>query len=224
MNIDMLNYDDIDTDNPTTRVPVCLVLDTSGSMTGEPIIQLNSGLKELYKYMYNDEECRYAAEIAIVTFGHGGVKVITNFNTIDYQSWEKLYAFGRTPMGEAVNTALDLLENRKKLYKENGITYYQPWMILITDGEPTDDISIACKRTRELIKNEKLCMYPIGVGSNVDYSRLKEFGVNEKYKLKGVDYSSLFKWLGMSISQTSVSKGKTSILDMEAGEWKDVIE
>ena len=41
-------------------------------------------------------------------------------------------------MGEAINTALDMIEERKASYREHGIAYYRPWAFLITDGEPND--------------------------------------------------------------------------------------
>lgn len=40
----LLRQEDL-AENPTTRVPVCLVLDVSGSMDGAPIAELQAGVK-----------------------------------------------------------------------------------------------------------------------------------------------------------------------------------
>ena len=55
--------------NPTARVPVCLCLDTSGSMGGMPIDELNEGVRLFYEAIREDETALYSAEVSIVTFG-----------------------------------------------------------------------------------------------------------------------------------------------------------
>ena len=99
--------------NPAARVAVCLVLDTSGSMSGAPIDELNKGVKLFIDAIKNDDIAKYAAEVAIVTFG-GDVEVYSDFQNIENFSFRDMYASGSTPMEEAVMQALDLLETRKK--------------------------------------------------------------------------------------------------------------
>ena len=76
-------------------------------------------------------------EVAIVTFG-GRVTRLVEFTTALEFDPPKLQVIGGTPMGEAISTALDMIEERKACYRENGIAYYRPWAFLITDGEPND--------------------------------------------------------------------------------------
>src|SRR5262245_41936413 len=123
--------------NPTARIPVCLCLDTSESMEGEPIAELNEGVRAFLDAIKSDEIARYAAEIAIVTFGDQASKLL-DFGGIERQEMPRLYASGLTPLGAGVSLALDLLESRKREYKSAGIDYYQPWLVLMTDGMPTD--------------------------------------------------------------------------------------
>ena len=145
----LLRLEDL-VNNPTARVPVCLCLDTSGSMDGQPIEELNEGVHLFYEAIKEDETALYSAEISIVTFG-GNAECIKDFSSLEIQpEAPKLSAYGMTPMGEAVNMALDLLEKRKEEYKDKGVDYYQPWLVLMTDGEPNGDaeeLSKAINRT-----------------------------------------------------------------------------
>ena len=96
--------------NPTARVPVCLCLDTSASMAGEAITELNKGIKLFYDAIRKDETAFYSAEISIVTFGTKA-KCVTDFSSLQVQTTPpKLKASGKTPMGEAVKLALNMLE------------------------------------------------------------------------------------------------------------------
>ena len=62
MSNDLLRLEDL-VNNPTARVPVCLCLDTSGSMQGDPIRELNGGVRFFYDAIRDDETALYAAEI-----------------------------------------------------------------------------------------------------------------------------------------------------------------
>lgn len=132
MSLNMLNskrnmivgFDDL-INNPTTRVPVILCLDVSGSMLGPSINELNEGVQQFYTAVRSDDMALYSAEIAVVTFG-ASVECIDNFSTLDTkEKLPELKAGGRTPMGEAVNLAMDMLEERKQMYKAGGVDYYQ---------------------------------------------------------------------------------------------------
>ena len=59
-----------------------------------------------------------------------------------------LIASGSTPMGEALERAIDRVAARKRRYKEAGVQYYRPWLLLITDGAPTDDWQSAAQSVR----------------------------------------------------------------------------
>ena len=123
-----------DPSNPDPRCACVLVLDTSGSMSGEPISQLNQGLVEFSKALQSDSVAQSRVEIAIVTFGPAQVK--QDFMPAHSFNPPTLNSGGDTPLGDALNLAMDILHTRKQLYKENGVPYYRPWVFLITDGAP----------------------------------------------------------------------------------------
>lgn len=215
----LLRLEDL-VNNPTARVPVCLCLDTSGSMDGAPINELNEGVKLFYDAIKEDETALYAAEVSIVTFG-GGVTCIEDFANVERQTnIPKLHATGGTPMGEAVNLALDLLEKRKAEYRDKGVDYYQPWLVLMTDGQPNgsnDELEQAIRTTNELVNNRKLTVFPIAIGDDADIDVLKSFSPKRQpLKLKGLMFREFFQWLSKSVSTTSQSTpGETIPLDVE---------
>lgn len=216
----LLRMEDL-VNNPTARVPVCLCLDVSSSMGGTPINELNQGVRLLYDSIKEDEVAMYSAELCIVTFGGNGAKCIEDFASLEMQPTPpRLTASGMTPMGEAVNMALDLLEQRKKEYKDKGVDYYQPWLVLMTDGEPNGDSSElerSIQRTVELVSSRKLTVFPIGIGPRADMSTLNKYSpTRAPLKLQGLKFKEFFSWLSKSVSKTSQSTpGESVKLDFE---------
>lgn len=192
-------------ENPTARVPICLVLDVSGSMEGEPIAELQSGVKMFFEAIRDDEVAQFAAEICIVTFGGTAQKVL-DFAAINRQDVPPLVASGMTPMGHAVSIALDLLEARKEDYQRAGVDYFQPWMVLMTDGEPTDDIGAAATRVANMISKRKLTVFPIAIGEAANLQSLARFSpARPPLRLKGLHFNAFFDWLSRSVSRASQS-------------------
>lgn len=200
----LLRQEDL-AENPTTRVPVCLVLDVSGSMEGDPIAELHSGVRMFFEAIREDDVAQFAAEICIVTFGGTAQKVL-DFSAISRQDVPPLVASGMTPMGHAVSIALDLLEARKEDYQRAGVDYFQPWMVLMTDGEPTDDIDEAVARVASLISKRKLSVFPIAIGEEANVQSLARFSpTRPPLRLKGLRFNEFFDWLSRSVSRISQS-------------------
>ena len=82
-------------ENPEPRCPCLLLLDTSGSMAGKPIAELNAGLRSFYEELQGDSLAVKRVEVALVSFGP--VRVISEFNTADFFLDPTLEAEGDTP-------------------------------------------------------------------------------------------------------------------------------
>lgn len=193
-------------DNPENRCPVILLLDTSGSMAGEPMRELNEGIRAFKEDVLKDTQATLSVEISIITFGEI-VNVIQDFVTVDEFEPPVLQANGRTPMGEAINQALDLLNQRKTVYKENGIGYYRPWIFLVTDGAPTDNWQMAAERVKET-ETEKGCLFFAVAVQGADMNTLKQIAPPERppVLLNGLDFRELFVWISNSMKRVSGGK------------------
>jgi len=192
-------------ENPTARVPICLVLDVSGSMSGAPISELNEGVKLFFDAIRADEVAQYAAEICVVTFGGAATKMV-DFMSIERQEVPTLDASGLTAMGAGITMALDLLEVRKEDYKRAGVDYYQPWMVVMTDGAPTDDITAAVARINALVTGKKLTVFPIAIGDGAEMATLATLSpTRPSLRLQGLNFREFFTWLSRSVSRVSQS-------------------
>jgi uncharacterized protein YegL len=155
--------------------------------------------------LQQDELASRRVEVAIVTFGCGGVQVAQDFVTAGQFNAPTLQSGGNTPMGEAINTALDLLQRRKEQYKTNGVPYYRPWVFMITDGGPTDPWQVSAERVKREEEKKGLSFFAVGVaGANM--SVLSQIAVRPPLTLDGLKFVELFIWLSQSQKRVSGSK------------------
>lgn len=191
-------------ENPEPRCPCVLLLDTSSSMYGEPIAALNQGLITFRNDLMKDPLARRRVELAVVTFDDK-VVVVQDFVTADQFRPPTLVAEGSTSMGGGIVKALDLVAARKATYKPNGIQGYRPWVFMITDGGPTDRVSVAKSRIESDEKNKHVIFFAVGVeGACMDL--LAKLSVRQPVKLTGLNFDALFLWLSRSTQAVSHSR------------------
>lgn len=214
-------------ENPENRCPVVLVLDTSASMRGRAIDELNAGIRIFHEQITNDEMASLRVETAIVTFG-GEVRMAQDFlASDDITGPPRLEAWGATPMGAAIDLGLKALEARKSVYRSHGIHYYRPWMFLITDGAPTDGLEwqLAAMRAQEADVTKRLAFFTVGVqGADMDILNDIASPTRPPLMLRGLRFRDLFHWLSASMRRVSVSQLNADVVRLPSVESWAVLE
>jgi len=206
-------------DNPEPRCPCLLLLDVSGSMQGQPITELNAGLTTFKDELAADALAMKRVEVGIVTFGP--VQIALPFQGAASFYPPALTAQGDTPMGAAIKQGLGLVHQRKAEYRANGISYYRPWIFLITDGGPTDEWRSAANAVREGEAAKSFAFFAIGIqGANMD--TLQQISVREPLRLDGLRFRDLFSWLSSSLGSVSRSTSSTEVPLQSPQGWASV--
>jgi uncharacterized protein YegL len=203
------NFGDWDNSNIKSyrKVPLCLVVDTSGSMmqkdgTDRPKIEeLNQNIMQLISFIRNDAKAARICDLSIIAFG-GNVSVISGYDSVDNIQFQPLKAQGATPMGEAVIKAVELLKIRRNYYRNNDIEHYKPIMLLMSDGAPTDEFQESAGLLSTMIQNKELKIFPVGIGKSFDANVLKMFSpLLEPKLIKDTSgFAMLFRLLSSSTS------------------------
>lgn len=203
--------------NPSPRIPICLCIDTSRSMSHYGRIEsIKEGILNLYNELNNDFQLSNSAEIAIVTFDNEA-EILENFETVSEKNLPDFKISGNTALGKGVNLSLDILEQRKNLYKENGIDYYQPWLIIMTDGasygEPKYILKQAQDRTFRLEYSKKLVVIPISIGHAAKKEELEKFTSKKEtvVGIEGAQFNKFFTFISRSVAQVVQSAGKANL-------------
>jgi uncharacterized protein YegL len=207
-------------ENPEPRCPCVLLLDVSASMLGSPIALLSAGLRRFAAELAADSMAAKRVEVAVITFGEtvsGG----SAFAPVHALAIPPLKARGETPMGAAIEAAIDLLRARKDEYRRNGISFFRPWIFLLTDGAPTDDWRAAAQRVAEGERTKAFSFFAVAVPP-ADVRVLGKISVRPPLQLHALRFADLFVWLSNSLRSVSASQtGREVALEdpTRRGQW-----
>ena len=202
------NNNDLDTMNPAPRCPVTLLLDTSSSMDGQPIQELNAALCQFIKETSEDEAASMSVELEVITFDDAA-NIVLPFTPISNvrRNSVQLNAYGMTSMGAALGLAKTELETRRRMYRNSGISSYRPWVILMTDGGPNDNWRNTADQMRKLAEAGKITYIGIEIGNCADHGTMCQILPADPgpVKLQGLKFKQFFKWLTDSLKSISSS-------------------
>jgi uncharacterized protein YegL len=211
--------------NTDQKCPVVLLLDTSGSMGEEvngviAMNQLNDALKSLHEEILSDPILSQRLEVGIVCFDDEA-RVEKPIDLISAESsFPELQPGGTTNVVSGVNKAIEIIEERKAFYKSNNEAYYRPFIVLFTDGEPTnsdDEIETLDAQIQQMSDNKKFIFLPFGVGE-ADMQLLAKLAAqsaDERLKNKAIAYKmtdatkfkEVFEFVSASIGDAIVHGG-----------------
>lgn len=208
-------------DNYEQKCLCTLVLDTSGSMNGQPIRELNRGLQEFYAAIEEDLIAANRLEVGIITFG-SDIKTIQDPALIDNFDMPTLTVAGTTRLVDGVREAMRKTEQRKQWYKETGQPYYRPIIVLITDGEPDkdQDVNGLSAEIQDAVDSKKFTFWGLGV-QGFDQKVLNHICPNSApaIPLSGYKFAEFFKWLSNSIGIITKSKEGDSVELPPVNDW-----
>lgn len=196
---------DVNQRNGDPRVACVVLADVSYSMVGAPIEALTEGYALFCQEVSQDPLTRKRAEIGVITFGsQAQVRVpMQEARELEPIGFE---ANGTTNLASALQLALDMIEQRKAEYKDAGLSYFRPWIMVLTDGMP-DLLGLdeAVDRLNRLERANGVTVFPIGVGGYNSEFLARLSTVREPAPLAGLKFKELFLWLSNSLTHVSHS-------------------
>jgi uncharacterized protein YegL len=115
------------------------------------------------------------------------------------------------------------LEERKQIYKQAGISYFRPWVFLITDGEPTDEWHAAAIRIQAMEERKGVTFFVVGV-DKANLTTLAQIAPKNRppVRLLGLNFGSMFLWLSSSLGKVSDSKIGAQVALPPTSDWTSI--
>jgi len=147
------------------RLPVCLAIDTSGSVSASLNITIEEALERFFSKLSERFDLAKRIDLAIVTFGTY-VEVPRSFKSFDSDpvAPASIRTGGITSMGEAIEKSLAMIDKYARRDLGPGVKHVPPLFVIVSDGVSTDNLLGARKMIRERLAGEKLSIVPVAVG------------------------------------------------------------
>jgi uncharacterized protein YegL len=156
------------------------IADSSGSMEQDGKIQsLNTAIREAVPHMKKVAEDNPNAQVLVraVKFSNGAQWHISQPTPVADFGWTDLSAEGETDMGKA----LELVAEQLKMPPMSDRAL-PPVLVLVSDGQPTDDFDAGLKALMEQPWGKKAVRIAISIGKDVDNEVLQKFIGNSELK------------------------------------------
>lgn len=183
------------------RLPVYLLLDTSGSMSGEPIEAVKNGVQILVSALRQDPYALETAFLSVITFDTSAKQVVPLTELAAFQV-PTINATGTTALGDALALLADRIDAEVSKTTAEVKGDWKPLVFIMTDGSPTDDWK---KGMARLQKTRTGIVVACAAGQGADTSVLKQI-TEVVVQLDTADSSTItafFKWVSASVSTGS---------------------
>ena len=184
------------------RLPVYLLLDTSGSMYGEPIEAVKNGVQVLISTLRQDPYALETAYLSIITFNSNAQQLIPLTELSSFQQ-PNIDASGCTALGEALALLATKTDTEVSKTTAEVKGDWKPLVFIMTDGEPTDDFN---KGLTEFKKRKfgMVVACAAGQGANTDILKKITECVVQLDTADSATIKSFFKWVSASVSAGSM--------------------
>jgi len=186
-------------------LPVILMLDVSGSMGVDGKIEsLNSAVQEMISAFKEQDDSQAEIHVGIITFG-GSAQSHQDIIPATESSWSDMQANGSTPMGAAFDIARELIEDKEKISGRA----YRPTMVLISDGQPTDDWENPLSVLLNSERASKAFRFAMGIGTidDIVLTRFLDDPENRVFNADEADQiKKFFRFVTMSVTSRVQSK------------------
>jgi len=200
-------------------LPVILLLDASGSMSGAKIQNLNVAAKEMLDSFRDTENGETEIHVAIITFGME-VRLHQALASASAVAWQDLTASGGTPLGTALKMAKGMIEDKNVVPSRA----YRPTVVLVSDGQPTDDWEKPLADFIQDGRSSKCDRMAMAIGADADEGVLGKFikGTENPlfYAENAHQLRDFFRFVTMSVTIRTQSRDKNAVPDASAIEVK----
>jgi uncharacterized protein YegL len=183
------------------RLPVYLILDTSGSMMGEPIDAVKGGLQTLLSALRQDPNALETEFLSVITFNERATQVVPLTEVASFKVPE-IQASGTTALGAALQLLAESIDREVVKGSAEQRGDWKPLVFLMTDGAPTDDWR---RGKGALAKVKTAALVACAAGPQAKQDVLKELteSVVALDTADATTIGSFFRWVSASVSISS---------------------
>ncbi len=190
--------------NKTPRLPICICIDVSSKVSAINLTEITTFINDLSNHILNNIECASKVQLCVVAFANK-TEIVSGFKAVDATPFTVTGSEEQPDLDTALRKCADLFNAQIETYREKGISYYLPELLLISSGVTTTDITETANRLRNAQNSKYLSLMPFKIGEApaIELEKLTESG--RVYTIEHKDFSKLFDCMKSGIELLSAS-------------------